>query len=353
MASNNRAALINKALKVVKKHYKPSESAQERTLLEHLLYACCLENSLPEDADKVFETLSQDFYDWNEVRVTTIRELAVIMKPLNDPEGSAKRLKRVLQSVFETHYSYDLELLKKQNIGLTVKQIEKYKGSTGFIVSYVTQNALSGHSIPINRGLLVSMKAVGIISDAEAAKGRVPGLERIVPKTKGVEVGTLLHQLGVELFRSPYGQTIRKLLLEIDPNCKDRLPKRPTKKVKAPEPKAPKKAEPAKKTESKGKAKPEADQKQEKETAKKKVAAKKKEATSVAKAKDAKTKATKTKAKAAKKTPTKKAPAKKKVATKKKVVKKKVAKKAPAKKKAATKKKAKSATKKTTKRKPR
>jgi hypothetical protein len=54
----------------------------------------------------------------------------------------------------------------------------------------------------------------------------VPGLERIVPKSKGAEVGSQLHQLGVELFRSPYGPTIRKILLEIEPDAKDQLPKR-------------------------------------------------------------------------------------------------------------------------------
>ena len=79
------------------------------------------------------------------------------------------------------------------------------------------------------------MHAVGVISDTEAAKGSVPGLERAIPKTKGPEVASLLHQLGVELHRSPYGPTIRKLLLEIDSGCKERLPKRPSKKAE-PEP---------------------------------------------------------------------------------------------------------------------
>ncbi len=231
MASNNRATQINKVLKIVKKHFKPAEIPSERTLLEHLIFACCAENSLHEVANEVFATLSSDYYDWNEVRVTSIRELTEVMKRLNDAKAAATRLKRVLQSVFETHYSFDLELMKKQNIGQTVKQLEKYKGTTGYTVAFVTQNALSGHAIPINQGLLESMRVVGVISEKEAAKGSVPGLERIVPKSKGAEIGTVLHQLGVELHRSPYGPTIRKLLLEIEPSCKDNLPKRPNKKA--------------------------------------------------------------------------------------------------------------------------
>jgi endonuclease III len=237
MASKNRAGLINKVLKVVKKHYKPAAPPKDSSLLEHLLFACCLENSPYEPAEKVFHSLSTDYFDWNEVRVSTIRELAEALKPLNDSQEAATRLKRVLQSVFETHYSFDLEPMKKQNIGAAVKTLEKYNGSTPFIVAYVTQNALGGHAIPINQGLLESMRIVGVISDAEAAKGTVPGLERIVPKSKGAEVGSMLHLLGVEMHRSPYGATIRKLLLEIEPDAKDNLPKRPKpEETAAPEP---------------------------------------------------------------------------------------------------------------------
>jgi len=234
MASNNRATLIAKVLKILKRHYQPADTSNDRSLLEHLLFACCLENSLHANANEVFEVLTKDYFDWNEVRVSSVHELTTAMKPLNDPKESAIRLKRVLQSVFETHYTFDLESMKKQNIGQTVKQLEQYNGTTQFTVAFVTQNALSGHSIPINRGLLESMRVVGVVSDAEALKGTVPGLGRAVPKTKGVEVSTVLHQMGVELYRSPYGPGIRKLLLEIRPDCKDRLPKRPSKKVEAP-----------------------------------------------------------------------------------------------------------------------
>jgi len=349
MASNNRAAIINKVLKVAKRHFKPIETQKDRTLLEHLLYACCLEASLYDAADKVFDDLSQQFYDWNEVRVTSVRELAVLMKPLNDPIEAAKRLKRVLQSVFETHYSFDLEPLKKQNIGQTTKQMDQYNGSTGFTVAYVTQHALGGHSIPINRGLLEAMRVVGVVSDVEAKKGRVPGLERVVAKSKGIEIGTLLHQIGVELQRSPYGPTIRKLLLEIDSGCKDRLPKRANKKAEeeAREAEFARKAKAVAEAKAAARAKADAAKKEAIAAAAEAAAAKKKPAKPVSPPPKA----------PAKKKPAKKEVVTKKVAKKKVVVKKKVATKKVAKKKVAPKgpatKKKKTATKKLSKRKPR
>jgi len=237
MAAQNRAALIGRTLKVLRKHYKPVAPVKERSLLEQLLFACLLEDSPNEIAEQVFAALKRDYFDWNEVRVSTIRELSEVLKPLVNPSASGTRLKQTLHSVFESVYQFDIETLKKQNIGQTVKQLEKYGGTTPFVVSYVTQMSLGGHAIPINKGALIALHTVGVISDEEFNKNVVPGLERAVPKTKGLEVGSLMHQFGVEIGRNPYGQNARKLMLEIDPNCKDRLPKRQTQRP--PEPPAP------------------------------------------------------------------------------------------------------------------
>ena len=229
MATPSRSALIGRTLKVLRKHYKPAPAPpKDRSLFEHLLFACLVEDSPQEAAEQVFATLKQDYFGWNEVRVSTIRELSDALKPLVNPAESAARLKQSLHSVFESVYEFDIESLKKQNIGQAAKHLQKYKGTTPFAVSYVTQHALAGHAIPLNRGALIMLHTVGVISDGELTKNAVPGLERAVSKSKGPEVASLLHQAGVEVGRNPYGQSARKLMLEIDPKCKDRLPKRRT-----------------------------------------------------------------------------------------------------------------------------
>jgi endonuclease-3 len=237
MASPNRTALIKKTVRVLRKHFTPYTPANDRTLLEHMLFACLLENSSHEAAERAFANISKDYFDLNEVRVSTVRELSESFRGLVDPTESAARLKRTLHSMFETVYAFDVEILKKQNIGQAVKTIDQYDGSTPFVVAYVTQMALSGHSIPVNRGLMISFHTIGVISNSEVKKRMVPGLERAIPKSRGIEVSSLLHNLGVEVGRNPYGQVARKLLLEINPSCTDRLPKRPPKpREKKPDP---------------------------------------------------------------------------------------------------------------------
>jgi hypothetical protein len=227
MTTPNRSAIISKVYKVLKKHYKPI-APPERPALEHLIYACLLENARPDAADEAFAKLKELYFDWNEIRVTTVTELAEGMNGIPDASAAAQRVKRSLQSIFEGSYSFDIDAMKKQNIGKAEKDLEKVNGATPFVRAYVTQNALAGHSIPISKGAIDVLHAVGVISDTEADKGIVPGLERAIPKNKGVEFGSLLQQLAADLVASPGSSKVKSVLGEIDANFKDRLAARQT-----------------------------------------------------------------------------------------------------------------------------
>jgi endonuclease-3 len=229
MPASKRAALITKTHKVLAKHFKPVIPV-ERPVLEHLLYGCCLEDARYEVADECFARLQESFFDWNEVRVTTVRELSEIMRGLPDPARSANLLKQTLHAVFEAIYEFDLEALRKQNLGVAVKQLEQYRGTNPFTVAYVVQHALGGHAIPVCQGSLNVMYIVGTTTEDQLRKGIVPGLERAISKTKGVEFASLLHQIGAELVASPFSPQVRSILLEITPDAKNRLPKRGVRK---------------------------------------------------------------------------------------------------------------------------
>ncbi len=234
MANSNRTALLNKAHRVFKSHYKPVPTPRDRPLMEHMLFASCLENAPYETADKVFEHLKKSFFDWNEIRVSTVTELSEAMHALPDAVSAAANVKRILQGVFESTYSFDMEALKKQNIGAGIKELEKLVGGSHFVVGYVTHAALDGHSIPLDRGALDVLYVVGVITEVECESGKVSGLERVIPKSKGAEFSSLLHQMAADYVANPFSPNVRKLLLNINPEAKDRFPKRGVKKEPEP-----------------------------------------------------------------------------------------------------------------------
>jgi hypothetical protein len=226
MTAVSRTAQFAKLQKVLKKHYKPASPGAGRSVIEHLLFACCLEDAHHDAAEEGFAALVHTFFDWNEVRVTSISELSEVMARLPDPRAAANRIKRVLHAVFEATFNFDLEDLKKKNLGPTITWLQKLDGTTPFVVSYVVQAALSGHAIPIDAGTMAVLRVLDLVTEKDAATGAVPGLERAVAKSKGIEFGSLLHELGADYSANPYSAAIRDVLLQIDPQCADRLPKR-------------------------------------------------------------------------------------------------------------------------------
>jgi endonuclease III len=226
MAAPSRTAQFTRLSKILKKYYQPVAPDLGRSVFEHLLFACLLENAPYAAAEEALAALVHTFFDWNEIRVSSVRELSEVIAGLPQPSTAAHHVKRVLQSVFEATYSFDLEDLRKQNLGPAVERLQKIDGTTPFAVAYAVQAALGGHSIPVDAGTLRVLLLVGLISERDAAAGVVPGLERAIAKNAGMEFGSLLHQLGADFVASPYTPSMHEILLEITPEIKDRLPRR-------------------------------------------------------------------------------------------------------------------------------
>jgi hypothetical protein len=244
MTAKNRATLISKLHTALKKHFKPAPPSPGRPLMEHVLYASLLEDTPADLADEGFAKCEQEFFDWNEVRVTTATELAEVLSRLPSPTASAIRLKKNLQSMFEAFYNFDIDHLKKENLGKAVAKFEAMPGMTHFVLSYLVQHGLGGHAIPIDKSAMKLMWLAGIVSDAEADSGKVPGLERTIPKNRAIEFSSLLHQAGIAFQANNKDKAVWDVLLAVNKDAKalfDRpqappppRPKKPTKTVEPP-----------------------------------------------------------------------------------------------------------------------
>lgn len=223
MSASNRAGAIAKMHTALKKHYKAEPAQPTRPLLEHILYASLLEDCPADLADEGLAKCEQEFFDWNEVRVTTATELSQVLSRLPDPLKAATRLKSNLQSIFEEFYTFDLDHLKKENLGKAVAKFEKMPGMTPFVLNYTIQHGLGGHAIPVDFAAMAMMLVTGITTQTEAVAGRVPGLERAIPKSKAIEFASLLHQAAVALNKDAKDKTARAVLDMVEKGASNRL----------------------------------------------------------------------------------------------------------------------------------
>jgi endonuclease-3 len=222
-----RATLVPKLAKALKSVYKPVPPNTSRSFLDQVLFACCLENAPAAAAEKALARLIENAFDLNEVRVTTVAELAESLQDLPDPARAALALRRALQGVFESTYSFSLEHARKHSLAHGMRTLEGLHGLSPFVVHHVASTALDGHFIPLDQGALSALYVTGLITRAEYDSGKVPGLDRIIPKKAGIEFSSLLHQFGIDCLTNLHGTTVRKIIQAVNPAAlKDRFPKR-------------------------------------------------------------------------------------------------------------------------------
>ena len=106
MTAVSRTAQFAKVHKVLKKYYKPAPGTADRAVVEHLVFACCLEDAHHDAAEEAFAALVHTFFDWNEVRVTSISELAEVMACLPDPANGGQPREARAARRFREHLQF-------------------------------------------------------------------------------------------------------------------------------------------------------------------------------------------------------------------------------------------------------
>ena len=167
-----------------------------RPVLHEFIYALCREDATREQADQAFAHLCERFFDWNEVRVSSVRELEEAFAGLSNAAGRAERLSAFLREVFETEFSFDLDKqLLKKGLKLAAKQLASYEAFNDYIGAWVMQRSLGGHAIPLDAPTLRCGRRLGLLDgnqdDAEARAS----LEHLVPKAKGTQFTELMSCL--------------------------------------------------------------------------------------------------------------------------------------------------------------
>lgn len=223
MSSTSRSGKFKSLFKLLQKRFKHAPEVPTRSVLEHLIYAACLENATYEQADGAFIVLEHHYIDWNEIRVSTANELAYTFPQLPDPLAAGERVRRTLQSVFEKTYMFDLEELRKKNLSQAVDFLESLGGCSRFMGDYTVQSALGGHVIPLDEAALRVFRLLDLAQvSKDKTREEVSGLERAIPKNQGILFAGLLHQFASGFYTASDFEELRSLLKTVDPQASRR-----------------------------------------------------------------------------------------------------------------------------------
>jgi endonuclease-3 len=195
--SNAKQKLLQRLGPTLRKDLGVSEP-EARPVLESLVYAICRENVSRSQADAAYARLRDTFFDWNEVRVSTAREIADVIIDLPQSFERAERIIKLLQEVFETNYSYDLDGLAKKGLKPAEKLLDRYAGGNAFVTAYVVQNTLGGHAMPVDDGMARLLHRLEVLDAKDTLASAQASLEHLIPKAKGPITFEMLSALAHE-----------------------------------------------------------------------------------------------------------------------------------------------------------
>ncbi len=202
-ATMTKQQLLTQVYAVLKKKIPASgEPETPHPILEEVLYAILREGVPNSAADAAFLKIKTQFFDLNEMRVSSVQEVADAIEGLADAGNKAERIVKFLQEHFERTYTFALDDLEKKGLKQAAKQLARYKdhGVSDFVVAWVMQRSLEGHAIPLDEPTIRVLQRLGAIEeeidDLEATRAT---LEHYIPKSTGIDFSDRLIQLATTI----------------------------------------------------------------------------------------------------------------------------------------------------------
>jgi endonuclease-3 len=196
MATQSKTQLLTNIYSSLKKRYKskPDRDATRLSVLKSVVYGICHEDTTREQANQALSRFDDEFFDWNEIRVSSVEEIQESLAGIPDPELKAQRIRRFLRQLFNRTYGFTLDGLAKKPLKEALKVLRTYDAfSSDYVLATVIQQALGGHAIPIDKPARRALERLGISEPDLPALRSV--LERAIPKNRGAEFIELLEDL--------------------------------------------------------------------------------------------------------------------------------------------------------------
>jgi endonuclease-3 len=196
MATQSKTQLLNEVHTLLKRRYKPKADRNPARLsvLKAVVYGICHEDTTREQANQALSRFKDEFFDWNEIRVSSVDEIRESLAGIPEPEERATRIRRFLRQLFNRTYGFTLDALAKKPLKEALKVLHTYDAfESDYVTATVIQQALGGHAIPIDKAALRVLQRLGFTETKPAVLRSL--LERAIPKNRGAEFLELIEDL--------------------------------------------------------------------------------------------------------------------------------------------------------------
>ncbi len=189
MASQSKTQLVGKIHGLLRKEYKPGPAVERMSVLEAVVYAICHEGAAREQANQALSRFKDQFFDWNEVRVSSLEEIQATLADLPDRESRAFRIRRFLRQLFSKTFSFSLEALAKKPQKEAIKILGEYEAlASDYVEASVILYSLGGHAIPLDAPSLRRWRVWAFPNPRRTRRPCVPCSSTQFPRTEAARL---------------------------------------------------------------------------------------------------------------------------------------------------------------------
>lgn len=244
MATQSKTQYLTDLQAYLKRKYKPKAEppAGRLSVIEAVVFGICHEDATREQANQALSRFKDQFFNWNEVRVSPLVEIEETLAGLPDAAARAHRIRRFLRQLFEKTYGFSLDQLTKKPLKEAIKSLQAFEEfKSDYVTATVVQQALGGHAIPIDGLTVKAFERLGL-QEADVPTLRSL-IERAIPKNRGAEFVDLLEEMAQD---ATFHDDPKRPLWEHGPKPQPQAEASAAKPAKAAKPKAKEEKEAAK-----------------------------------------------------------------------------------------------------------
>ncbi|MEZ5939801.1 MAG: hypothetical protein R3C18_00320 [Planctomycetaceae bacterium] len=203
LKSSDRQSIIKKLTIELKKRYKGGLPKSNLSVIETLIYATLLEDASHEDAEAAFQRLFDHFFDLNEIRVSSVEEIKQVLGDLKAADWKAFRLREALQDIFEKHFAFDMEGLKRKTLEAAQKELGAIPHQTEFAQAYTLQVCCTSHVVPVDESMLLALRWLALTDADSSGQQAADEVKSATKKSDAPQFCYLLKYLSIDEKLSP------------------------------------------------------------------------------------------------------------------------------------------------------
>ena len=174
MKIQDRLSALTRYLAASQRRKVPGLKDYPHEILDLIIFHKFHHYLLPDEARHGFQKLKNSFVDWNEVRISSIREIQEFLGSSSSSLELAVFIKDLLEHLHAKLHSLDLEFLAEKNLGEVREFLRAIKGMDAVTINMVLRLRKEYPILPLTPSMEQTLGRVGVVrtQDSRDRKGK-------------------------------------------------------------------------------------------------------------------------------------------------------------------------------------